>query len=136
MKEDMVIDPKIDAIKRALDMCEPDPEDLIVAIPEQQLTPEEEDEWYEAKRQEMELRTNAKVLARYDAASSEWEDRYVDNGQKERDDVTKFLREIADVCQRHGFSLGHEDGHGAFLVERWNLIDEEWLLEARDNTRD
>jgi hypothetical protein len=97
---------------------------------------EAEAAWYSAKRLEMEMRSNAEILARYDSASSEWEDRYVDNGQKERDDVTKFLREIADVCHRHGFSLGHEDGHGAFLVERWNPLDEEWLLEARDNTRE
>jgi hypothetical protein len=71
MKEDMVLDSSLDAIKRALDMCEPDPEDLIVVIPGRQRTPEEEDEWYETKRLEMELRADAEALARYRAAV-EW----------------------------------------------------------------
>lgn len=42
------------------------------------------------------------------------------NGDKE------FLAEIAEVCKKHQKSLGHEDGHGAFLIERYDAEIEKW----------
>lgn len=30
--------------------------------------------------------------------------------------IDAFLEEVEAVCERHGLSLAHEDGHGAFLV--------------------
>jgi hypothetical protein len=41
-----------------------------------------------------------------------------------------FLRELGDVCLKHGLSLSHEDGHGNFLVESFNADAYEWLLSA------
>jgi sugar phosphate isomerase/epimerase len=43
--------------------------------------------------------------------------------------VDAFLEEVIEVCKKHGMCIGHEDGHGAFLVERgdWTF---EWLLNA------
>ena len=44
--------------------------------------------------------------------------------------VNAFLEEIAEVCQEHGFSLSHEDTHGAFIVEKHNNDNIQWLMEA------
>lgn len=43
--------------------------------------------------------------------------------------VDAFIAEIADVCRKHGLSIGHEDGYGAFIVEKGDdNID--WLEAA------
>jgi hypothetical protein len=45
--------------------------------------------------------------------------------------VDAFLDELLEVCRRHGMSLGHQDGHGSFLV--YKLVDEffyGWLRAA------
>ncbi len=54
------------------------------------------------------------------------------NAEKEVDDpkVDAFLAEIAEVCRKHGLSIGHEDGHGAFIVEPWSEANEHWLGDA------
>lgn len=46
--------------------------------------------------------------------------------------IDDFLAEIAEVCKRHGLALGHEDSHGAFVVEEFEdwYIDE-WLNHAQ-----
>jgi hypothetical protein len=53
---------------------------------------------------------------------------------KYRDDrdpkVIAMLKEIVEVCKKHGMSLGHEDAHGGFLVEPWDDYNEKWLLDA------
>lgn len=51
-----------------------------------------------------------------------------------RPDVDAFLAELVEVCRKHGFSLGHEDNHGAFLVEKFDVGNLEWLLDALDET--
>lgn len=48
----------------------------------------------------------------------------------DRPDVDAFLAEIAEVCKRHGFSIGHEDGHGSFLVHRYDEHQVESLKGA------
>lgn len=30
-----------------------------------------------------------------------------------------FLEDVVMVCKRHGLTLGHEDFHGAFIVEHY-----------------
>ena len=47
------------------------------------------------------------------------------------------LAEMIEVLRRHGFTLGHEDGHGVFIITRRKLLeakeiehDEGWLLGA------
>ncbi len=47
-----------------------------------------------------------------------------------------FLEELVEVSRRHGLSLGHEDGHGAFLVEDLKERNLEWLLQAYDETEE
>ena len=46
------------------------------------------------------------------------------------DRMRKFLEEIDEVCRKHGLSISHEDGHGAFIVEKYNESNIDWLFEA------
>ena len=48
----------------------------------------------------------------------------------ENKEVDAFLKEIVEVCKEHGFSLSHEDTHGAFIVERYDKDNIQWLMEA------
>jgi hypothetical protein len=51
---------------------------------------------------------------------------------RENPRVDAFLAEIEQVCRKHGMSIGHEDGHGSFLVrEQLSEYDIEWLKGAR-----
>lgn len=43
-----------------------------------------------------------------------------------------FLNELAEVCKRHGLSLGHEDSHGGFEVLTWNEHCDKWLRAAAE----
>ncbi len=52
---------------------------------------------------------------------------------RERNDhpeVAAFLDEIAEVCRKHGMGISHQDGHGAFIVERFSLELVKWLNDA------
>lgn len=51
-------------------------------------------------------------------------------------EIDIFLHEIIAVCKKHGFSLSHEDGDGAFGVDVEKNDNFTWLLEAYDNTQD
>lgn len=45
--------------------------------------------------------------------------------------VDAFLDDIEEVCRKHGMSLGHEDGQGAFIV--YTYINEHvirWMQSA------
>ena len=47
--------------------------------------------------------------------------------------VEAFLDDIVAVCEKHGMSLGHEDGHGNFIVCRDQKIyasNLQWLESA------
>lgn len=44
--------------------------------------------------------------------------RKVLNRYETRPDVETFLNEIDEVSRRHGMSIGHEDGHGAFIIHK------------------
>lgn len=50
-------------------------------------------------------------MKRWDRSSGEWK-------EVERPDVDAFIEDVIAVCERHGFSISHEDGHGAFEIER------------------
>lgn len=42
----------------------------------------------------------------------------------------EFLEEIILLYKRFGFSLGHEDGQGAFKVESYSEPNANWLRDA------
>lgn len=46
------------------------------------------------------------------------------------EEMKAFLEEIRDVCVRHGLSISHEDGHGAFIVQQYSEENIEWLFSA------
>ena len=36
------------------------------------------------------------------------------------EEIVKFFNEIDAVCKKYGFSISHEDGHGAFEIEDYD----------------
>lgn len=42
----------------------------------------------------------------------------------------KFMSEIAAVCRKYNLSIAHEDGHGAFIVEKFSETNLYWLMNA------
>ena len=53
---------------------------------------------------------------------------------KQSDRVRAFLADILALEQRHGLTLGHEDGHGAFEVSEGGDGENAWLNGAADCT--
>lgn len=45
-------------------------------------------------------------------------------------DVDAFLEDVIEVCLKHGMSISHEDGHGAFIVENAKETNFAWLRAA------
>ncbi len=45
-----------------------------------------------------------------------------------------YLEELLQVGRKHGLSLSHEDGHGAFIIEKWDELNVAWLKAAVDKT--
>lgn len=45
--------------------------------------------------------------------------------------VQAYLAAIVAVGKEHGFSLGHEDTHGSFVVDMQNDPCDDWVLAAR-----
>jgi hypothetical protein len=50
--------------------------------------------------------------------------------EMENEPVDNFLHEIAAVCKKHGFSISHEDSHGAFVIEAYDEANIDWLMGA------
>jgi hypothetical protein len=48
--------------------------------------------------------------------------------------VDAFLADVLEVCKKHGLSISHEDGHGAFEIVAYNDYYVEWLSNAHDAT--
>ena len=44
--------------------------------------------------------------------------------------VDSFLKDIVEVCARHGMSISHEDTHGGFIIEEFDKKLVDWLMEA------
>lgn len=53
---------------------------------------------------------------------------------RENPKIEKFLDEIAVVCEKHGFSIGHEDSQGGFTIEMYQKSNIDWLNDALDWT--
>lgn len=52
----------------------------------------------------------------------------------QEDKITLFLNDIKSVCQKHGLSISHEDGWGAFEIQKYDEENIEWLFNAFDRT--
>lgn len=52
------------------------------------------------------------------------------NHVKSPPEVEQFLSAIEEVCRMHGFSISHEDGHGAFIITRYDHASLVWLNQA------
>ncbi len=48
----------------------------------------------------------------------------------ENQEVNAFLEALVEVYKEHGFSLSHEDTHGAFIVEKYDEDNIRWLMAA------
>lgn len=52
-------------------------------------------------------------------------------GEKRSPEVLACLDELVTVLRKYGFTLGHEDEHGCFIIaRRSDKEDDWWLLEA------
>lgn len=61
-----------------------------------------------------------------------WNNKTAQEGENPKIDA--FLEELVQVMCKHGFSLSHEDGHGAFEVEKYDPRNIKWLFNANDAT--
>jgi hypothetical protein len=41
-----------------------------------------------------------------------------------------FFDEIKAVCEKHNLSISHEDGHGGFIVTKFDENNIDWLSSA------
>jgi hypothetical protein len=48
-----------------------------------------------------------------------------------REKIDRFLAEVIEVSKKHGFSISHEDGQGAFVIETADDENYDWLLAAK-----
>ena len=61
-----------------------------------------------------------------------WNTKSKDN--KENLKIDRFLADIIAVCQKHGYSIGHEDCHGGFQIVKLDERYQKWLMSASDAT--
>ena len=46
------------------------------------------------------------------------------------EELKQFFKDIEDVCKKHGYSISHEDGHGAFMIEEYSEFNINWFKNA------
>lgn len=46
--------------------------------------------------------------------------------------VRAFLDDLMRLYDKHGMSIGHEDGHGAFLIDPDGKHNRDWMVCAFD----
>jgi hypothetical protein len=61
-----------------------------------------------------------------------WSSRKGDKIENKKIDA--FIEEVIAVSKKHGFSISHEDGHGAFEIEKFSESNASWLRHAADET--
>lgn len=42
-------------------------------------------------------------------------------------EVINFLNEIENICKKYNLSISHEDGHGGFIIEKYDNYNIKWL---------
>ena len=45
----------------------------------------------------------------------------------------EFMKEIEAICRKYDLSISHEDGHGAFEIDKFSEDNIEWLKHAHIN---
>lgn len=45
--------------------------------------------------------------------------------------ITTFLNELEGLYRKYDLSLSHEDTHGAFIIERFDLENIAWVRAAQ-----
>lgn len=48
--------------------------------------------------------------------------------------VEDFLKNIIEICGNYGFSIGHEDTQGSFIIEDYKDENIKWFNAAFDKT--
>jgi len=48
-------------------------------------------------------------------------------------EIQNFLDDIIELCKKYNLSISHEDGHGCFLIEKYDEYNIEWLMYANKN---
>ena len=43
------------------------------------------------------------------------------------EEVINFLNDIDNICKKYNLSISHEDGHGAFIIEKYDNYNIRWL---------
>lgn len=61
-----------------------------------------------------------------------WSSKKGDNIESKKIDA--FIEEVIAVSKKHGLSISHEDGHGAFEIEKFSEANASWLRHAHDAT--
>ena len=49
------------------------------------------------------------------------------------EEQVKFIEEIEAVCKKYNLSISHEDGQGAFVIEKFSQENLNWLKRADIN---
>lgn len=47
-------------------------------------------------------------------------DQWLDKRSKEKSLIIPFVTAIREVCEKYGYSIAHQDFHGAFIIEPFN----------------
>jgi hypothetical protein len=56
-----------------------------------------------------------------------------ENGTKDRvenEKVDAFIRDIVEVCKKHGLAISHEDNQGSFEIIDFDESYINWLMDA------
>jgi len=48
--------------------------------------------------------------------------------------IDAFLDDVVAVYKKHGLSISHEDGQGAFIIEPFSELKVLWLRHSYDGT--
>ena len=49
------------------------------------------------------------------------------------EDMLSFIKDIIEVMKKHNLTISHEDGHGAFIIEKYDDYNIKWLKDALKN---
>lgn len=55
------------------------------------------------------------------------------SGDDRTPEFHSFMKDLVELCKKHGCAMGHQDGHGAFEVHfSTDLKDEhhQWVMDA------